>query len=67
MGHLVKYASADAAIQGVVPPPGTRTWLRASGRATENVLLALDDTRNVETPLELHPDVPPDAVRLQVS
>ena len=67
MGHLVKYASADAVIRGVVPLPGTRTWVRASGRATEDVLLWPDDTRNVETPLELDLDVPADAVRLQVS
>jgi polygalacturonase len=57
----------DAVIRGVVPPPGTRTWVRASGRATENVLLLPDDTRNVETPLELGPDVPSDAVRLRAS
>jgi hypothetical protein len=56
----------DAVIRGVIPPPGTRTWVRASGRATENVLLLPDDLRNVETPLELDRDVPSDAVRVRV-
>jgi polygalacturonase len=54
----------DAMVKGVIPPAGTRTWVNVAGNDSANILLMPDDLRNVETPITLNDDVPPDAVRL---
>ena len=55
----------DAVIRGMVPPIGTRTWVKVTGKNSSDIILTPGDLRNVETPFQTEDSVSPEAVRLE--
>ena len=64
--YLISFDNVrDAVIRGMIPPIGTRTWVKITGKNSSDIILIPGDLGNVETPIQTGDAVSSRAVRLE--